>query len=125
MLGQVYSLQRSRKAALQAFLKADSLLPHNGLIHFNIGVLYYEWEKYDRAEEYFQRSIEYDDYLDSHLYLGAIYKRRGEYRKALKEFRYRVAHKKGKDDEYAYQAMKGIRDCLKLLGETETGEEKQ
>lgn len=124
MLGQVYSLQRSREDALAAFLKADSLKPHNGLIHFNIGVLYYEWEKYDKAEEYFKRSVEYDDYLDSHLYLGAIYKRKGEYRKALNEFRYRVAHKRGDNDKYAYQAMKGIRDCLKLLGETEAGEKR-
>jgi len=125
MLGQVYSLQRSREEALFAFLKADSLKPQSGLIHFNIGVLYYEWEKYDQAEEYFKRSIKYDDYLDSHLYLGAIYKLKGEYRKALQEFRYRVAHKRGDNDEYAYQAMKGIRDCLKLLGEPQTMEENQ
>ena len=47
--------------------------------------------------------------------IGVIYKNRGEYEKALKKFRYRVAHKKDDDDYYAVQAMKGIRECLKAL----------
>ncbi len=116
MLGKIQSLQLERSQALQAFLKADSLKPNNGLINYNIGILFYEWEKYDQAETYFKRSVADDNYLDSHLYLGAIYKEKGEYEKALNEFRYRVEHSQGEDDIYSYQAMKGIRECLEALG---------
>ncbi len=115
MLGQLLSQQGDRPAALNCFLKADSLKPGDGLILYNLGVLYYEWEKLDKAKTYFLKSIEASDYLDSHLYLGSIYKRQGNCQAALREFRYRVAHKQGEDDFYAYQAMKGIRECLEMM----------
>lgn len=116
MLGEIYSRQAYRQKALHAFLKADSLKPKSGRINYDIGVLYQEWEKPELAKKYFLRSIRYDDYLDSHLYLGAIYKNEKKFEKALEQFRYRVAHKTGDDDVYAYQAMKGIQLCLKALG---------
>ena len=118
MLGEIYSQQRRREQAERAFFKADSLDPDNGLIQYDLGVLYYDWGRYQKAKEYFRRSIRLEDYLDSHLYLGAIYKKEGNYQAALQEFRYRVAHKKGDDDVYAFQAMRGIRECLETLGET-------
>ena len=62
-------------------------------------------------------AIQYDNYLDAYLYLGSILKDEGNYRAALEKFRYRVAHKQGEDDFYAYQAMKGIQECLEALGE--------
>lgn len=117
MLGEIYSQQRRRRQAEHAFFKADSLNPGNGLIQYDLGVLYYEWGRYQKAKEYFLRSIEVEDYLDSHLYLGAIFKKEGNYQAALQEFRYRVAHKKGDNDVYAFQAMRGIRECLEVLGE--------
>ncbi len=101
--------------ALDSFLKADSLDPENSIIQYNIGVAYYKQKKYEKAESYFQKAIQKDDYLNAHLYLGVIYQNRGEYEKALQEFRYRVANKKDEDDYYAVQAMKGIRECLDAL----------
>jgi tetratricopeptide (TPR) repeat protein len=115
MLGEIYSRENQRERALSTFLKADSLNPGNGKINYNLGVLYYEWDKITSAKEYFIRSIKYEDYLDSHLYLGAIYKEEGNYKKALERFRYRVLHKTGEDDLYAYQAMNGIKLCLEAL----------
>ncbi len=115
LLGEIESRLMNRQDALTVYQKADSLKPKDGLIHYNIGVLYHEWEQYDKAEKYFKQSIEYGDYLDSHIYLGEIYKMRGNYKKALAEFRYRVAYKQGEDDFYAYQAMKGIQECLEAL----------
>jgi len=125
MLGEIYSRQAQRAAALQAFQKADSLLPKNGRINYNIGVLYYEWGKLNEAKIYFQRAIDYGDYLDAHLYLGAIFLDEGKYKKALERFRYRVKHKKGDNDLYAYQAMKGIQQCLKAMGEPLNSEVKK
>ncbi len=116
MLGQFYSQGRNRAAALKAFMRADSLSPENSLVNYNIGVLYYEWDKIEQAKKYFEEAVRIDDFLNAHLYLGAIYKDSGDCRKALQEFRYRVAHKKGNDDYFAIQAMKGIQDCLKVMG---------
>lgn len=115
LLGKFYYLTFRNPEALQAFFKADSLEPDNALVQFNIGVVYHKLKNLDEAEKYFKKAIAINDYLDAHLYLGEIYYERGEYEKALKEFRYRVAHKTGPDDEYALEAMKGIRKCLEAL----------
>ncbi len=117
MLGQLYARAAMRNEALKSFVRADSLHPRSALIQYNLGVLFFEWEKYDQAEKYFRKAIELEDYKDAYLYLGAIYKERGDYRQALEYFRYRVAHKTGEDDFYAFQAMKGIQECLEALGE--------
>ena len=115
MLGKIYAQALDRSRALEAFFVADSISPRNGLVCYNIGALYYEWHQPDRAEEYILKAIEYDNYLDAYLYLGAILKDQGKYEQALEKFRYRAANKQGEDDFYAYQAMKGIQQCLEAL----------
>ena len=115
MLGKIYAQALDRPHALEAFFMADSISPRNGLVCYNIGALYYEWKKPEQAKEYIMRAIEYDNYLDAYLYLGAILKDEGKYKEALEKFRYRVANKQEKDDFYAYQAMKGIQECLDAL----------
>ena len=120
MLGQIFAQNLERNNALNAFLKADSVFPHSGLVNYNIGVLLYEWHQSGKALDYLNKSIEYDNYLNSYLYLGTIYQEQGEYEKALEYFRYRVNHRKSEDDYYAIQAMKGIQKCLELMGEQKT-----
>ena len=115
LLGKFHSLNFDYDQALEAFRKADSLQPGRAQTQYNLGVTYYQLKDLDRAEQYFQNAVKLDDYLEAHLYLGAIYKERGEYEKALAQFRYRVARKQGDDDYYAVQAMKGIRECLEAL----------
>ena len=117
MLGKIYAQALDRSGALAAFLKADSISPQNGLVCYNIGALYYEWKKPEKAKDYILQAIQYDNYLDAYLYLGSILKDQGKYEEALEKFRYRVAHKQGEDDFYAYQAMKGIQECLEALAE--------
>jgi tetratricopeptide (TPR) repeat protein len=113
--GQYNLMTFNYPEAIRDFLKADSLEPNKAVVQYNLGVVYYKLKDYDTAKRYFQNAIQISGYLDAHLYLGAIYKERGEYEKALEEFRYRVAHKLGDDDYYALQAMKGIRECLEAL----------
>jgi len=118
MLGQMYAHQFQKELALQAFLKADSLSPQSGVVHYNLGALYYDLRKYDLSKEHLLRAIALDDNLDAYLYLGAILKEEGRYEEALEKFRYRVAHKQGEADYYAIQAMKGIQTCLDSLGQS-------
>lgn len=115
LLGKFHSLNFDYDEALSAFRKADSLQPGRAQTQYNLGVTYYQLKDLERAETYFQKAVKLGDYLEAHLYLGAIYQERGEYEKALARFRYRVAHKQGDDDYYAVQAMKGIRECLEAL----------
>jgi tetratricopeptide (TPR) repeat protein len=118
MLGQVYSHQFQKDAALQAYLQAESLAPQSGVVHYNLGALYYDWKNYDLSKVHLLKAIALDDYLDAYLYLGAILKEEGHYEEALEKFRYRVAHKQGENDYYAFQAMKGIQACLEALGQS-------
>ncbi len=124
LLGKYWEQMTRDDMALRIFLKVDSLAPGNSTNKFNLGVIYFRMEDYPKAIKYFKQAISLDDYLNAHLYLGAIYKQQGRYREALKEFRYRVAHQQGSDDFYALQAMKGIRECLKALNIPIPGEEK-
>jgi tetratricopeptide (TPR) repeat protein len=117
MLGKIFAQALHKEQALKSFFKADSIQPNSGVIHYNIGAFYYEWREPAKAKDHIIRAIEYDDYLNAYLYLGAILKDQGKYEEALEKFRYRVTHKQGKDDYYAYQAMKGIQECLQALGQ--------
>ncbi len=117
LLGKIYSQSVNRDLALKVFLKADSLNPKSGIINYNIGALYYEWGKFEHAKKYLNNAIDYDNYLDAYLYLGVILEEEGKYQEALEKFRYRVSQKQGEDDFFAYQAMKGIQECLEALDE--------
>ena len=113
--GKLHSTLFEYQQALQSFFTADSIRPNQAVTQYNLGVTYFKIKDLATAEKYFLKAVQLDDYLDAHLYLGVIYQKRNEYEKALAQFRYRVAKKSGKDDYYAVQAMKGIRECLKAL----------
>ena len=59
----------------------------------------------EEAKENFLNAVQKGNDIDSHLYLGYIYESRGEKDKAIEEYRIRIRHKKGFDDEYAKEAM--------------------
>ncbi|MFZ0390454.1 MAG: tetratricopeptide repeat protein [Calditrichia bacterium] len=115
LLGQFYSRAGAREEARQAFLKADSLQPDNAAIRYNLGVLFYEWDRVEQAENYFKQAVALNDYSDAHVYLGRIYQLQGDCNAALREYRYRVARRQGPDDKFALEAMKGIRECLAAM----------
>ncbi len=117
LLGKYYLLTRRYPEALHVFGRADSLNPRNSITKYNLGIAFYNLKNYNKAKQYFKEAIAIDDFLDAHLYLGQIYREEGNCEAALKEFRYRVKHKRGPEDAYALEAMKGIRDCLKKLGQ--------
>jgi tetratricopeptide (TPR) repeat protein len=117
MHGKILAHALKRKQALESYFKADSLAPKNGLVQYNIGIVYYELKNLPLAEDYMKKAIDYQNYLNAYLYLGTILKEQGKYEEALEKFRYRVKHKTSDDDYYAQQAMKGIQECLAALGQ--------
>jgi len=118
-LGKFYLQNLQIAFARKALLTADSLDSNNSIIKYNLGVVAFRNGNLKEAERYFRQAVQLDDYLDAHLYLGYIYQNEGKYEQALKEYRYRVAHKKSEDDFYAFQAMKGIREVLQLMNQKE------
>ncbi len=117
LLGKYYLMTRQYQQAVRAFSHADSLNPRKSITKYNLGIAFYNLKDYTTAKRYFREAIAIDDFLDAHLYLGQIYREEGNCEAALKEFRYRVKHKRGPEDAYALEAMKGIRDCLEKLGQ--------
>ena len=91
--------------------------PASAEINYNLGVSYYQLKDFDRAETLFIKAIAINDDLDSYLYLGAIYRLRGELDLALEYFRDRIRKKTGDDDHYAREAMRQVRIILSMQGE--------
>ena len=74
---------------------------------------------YDSAKIEFNRAIDISDYPDAYLYLGAMYRLEGDPDRALHYYRERIKRKQGDDDQYAKEAMRGIRLILNDLAEEE------
>ena len=57
---------------------------------------------------FFEKAIEIDNHLNSHLYMAYIYELRGDMDNAVKHLRLRIRHKTGPDDEFAEEARKHL-----------------
>lgn len=81
---------------------------------YNLGIAYFHLKKYEKAKTAFLKSINLNEYPDSFLYMGAIYKILGDYDKALYYYRERIKRrKKREDDYYATEALHGLQWILK------------
>jgi Tfp pilus assembly protein PilF len=115
LIAEYYRSTLKKELAVNALMKADSLMRNQALVQYNLGVIYYMDKNFEMAEQHFKKAIDLNNHLDAYLYLGAINLENENYTKALEYFRYRVANKTGGDDSYAIEAMKGIRECLEKL----------
>jgi tetratricopeptide (TPR) repeat protein len=93
--------------------------PQSAENHYNLGICYFHKVEYDTAKKEFNRAIEISDYPDAYLYLGAMYRLEGDSEKALHYYRERIKRKQGDDDQYAKEAMRGIRIILNDQAEKE------
>ena len=88
-------------------------------IAYNLGVVYFSMKDDEKAEAYFNQAIEINDYKDAYLSLGMIYKNKNDFDRALYYFRERIKRKEGDDDQYAREAMLGVRIILDKIAEAE------
>jgi tetratricopeptide (TPR) repeat protein len=88
-------------------------------INYNLGICYYGLNDHQQAVQYFNQAIALSDYRDAYLYLGMIYKNRNDFDKALFYFRERIKRKSGDDDNYAREAMLGVRIILDKIAKAE------
>ena len=117
LLGKIYLQTNFTLEAKTVFGKLIELYPASAEINYNLGVSYYQLKEFDRAEALFKKAVAINDDLDSYLYLGAIYKLRGELDLALEYFRDRIRKKTGDDDHYAKEAMRQVRIILNMQDE--------
>jgi hypothetical protein len=128
-LGKYYIKYGHSQKALALFKRLRDEYGESALIHYNLGVVYYQLAKYikvtkpieypesldektssSRAVFHFKKSIEEDNkFLDSYLYLGEIYRKQNKIDSAVTMFRFRVKNKTGPNDKFANEASKGLR----------------
>jgi len=116
LLASIYLKISRPDDAYALFSKMLEMFPDDSNSYYNMGVVYYQKKEPDKALQYFLKAIEMDQNLDSYLYAGVIYRQSGELEKALEYFRERVKRMTGADDQFAKEAMLGIRTVLKELG---------
>jgi tetratricopeptide (TPR) repeat protein len=124
LLASIYVQIKETRQAIDLYKKVLELKPDHPEIHYNLGICYFHLQEYELAEQYFLEAIRINDHTDSYLYLGGIYKLKNDFNKALYYFRERVKRKTGDDDEYARQAMRGIRIVLDNLAKKESLQDK-
>lgn len=78
---------KSASAALEDFRRACQMDPQNFEVHFEMGRLMTEMEKYREARLSYQKAIEINpDFPDTHFNLGYLYFRKNAYLLAAEEF---------------------------------------
>jgi tetratricopeptide (TPR) repeat protein len=122
LLASIYVKTKETEQAIILYKKVLEKNPGQAEIHYNLGICYFHLQEYELAKQYFQQAIRINDHSDSYLYLGGIYKLQNDFDKALYYFRERVKRKKDDQDEYARQAMRGIRIVLDKMSKKENQE---
>ncbi len=112
LAGSIYLKTSQFKKARRVFENLNMRFPDDPNGYYNLGVVHFNLNQYERAVELFKKAIETGDHADSYLYLGYIYRQMGKPDSALSYFRERVKRKSGGDDRYAKEAMLGIRKIL-------------
>jgi tetratricopeptide (TPR) repeat protein len=119
LLGRILLQSKYTLEAQEIYRKLLSMDPQSAVNHYNLGICYFHKVAYDSAKIEFNRAIDISDYPDAYLYLGAMYRLEGDPDRALHYYRERIKRKQGDDDQYAKEAMRGIRLILNDLAEEE------
>jgi tetratricopeptide (TPR) repeat protein len=119
VLGRILLQTKYTLEAKDIYTKLNTLTPGSAENHYNLGICYFHMVSYKKAKEEFNHAIKINDYPDAYLYLGVIYRFEGDIDRALYYYRERVKRKQGDDDQYAKEAMRGIRLILNELAEKE------
>ena len=115
LLASVYLRISRLDDAHTMFEKLLQMFPEDSDNYYNLGVVYFQKKEFNKSLDYFLKAIDMDENLDSYLYAAVIYRELGEKDKALKYFRERVNRMTGEDDQYAREAMQGIRTVLEEM----------
>ena len=121
---RIYDQQGKLNEAIAKMEINRQLLPRDGGIAFQLGVLYYKAQKYPQAKGEFIRAIVIDDnYSNARYFLGLLYDREGDKESAIDQFD-RIAQL-NPDNEQIKQILANLKAGLPALGSPELGPPKQ
>ncbi len=86
--GHILARLNRNKEALEAYLKADELVPDVAIVNLGIGNLYFASGEHDKAERAYKIALESDSALLEVRYnLGLIYEKRGDFGEAAAQWK--------------------------------------
>jgi tetratricopeptide (TPR) repeat protein len=87
-LGEAYLREGKYPAALNEFLKAESLYPNDYYLQNDLGLTYYYMGKQDLAVRHFKKALELNnDYAPARNNLGNAYAEQNEWDKAIEQYK--------------------------------------
>lgn len=120
----VYHRDHGRNAqAIRAYEKVVEVDPEFAGGYYNLGNLYYDMKRYDRAEAYFEKVIALKpDFVEAYFNLGNLYFDSGNYERAVANFESAIARKPDFAEAHfqAGNAWYGLREYDKAAGYFET-----
>jgi len=120
----IYDRQGKTKEAIAKMEINRQLLPNDSGAAFQLGVLYYRTEQYDKAKNEFIRAIAIDDnFSNARYFLGLLYDREGNKEDAIDQFD-RILQL-NPDNEQVKQILENLRTGKPALGSPELGPPKQ
>lgn len=124
LMGRILLQAKYTEEAMEIYTKLLQQEPETAENHYNLGICNFHLKKYDQAEKLFLDAIKMNDYANAYLYIGVMYRLGGDNDKALYYYRERVKRKQSDDDQYAIEAMHGIRLILNDIAIAEENEKK-
>ncbi len=106
-LGKMYLIQNKPVEFIQTYQHILEIDPKNSIAFYNLGIAYLNTRDIERAEKFFQRSIDIDNFKNSYFYLGVINALKKNHQKAISYFAKRI--ELGENDEYAEESRKAIK----------------
>ena len=89
-LGWTYSFEGRWEDAIEECLRAIEVDPTFGNPYNDIGAYLIELDREDEAIQWFEKALKaprYESYCFPHFNMGRVYEKKGQYEKALSEFR--------------------------------------
>ena len=116
----IYDRLGKSKEAIAKMEINKKLLPNDSGIAFQLGVLYYKAENYDKAKAEFLRAVALDDnFSNARYFLGLLYDKEGKRADAIDQFD-RIA-KLNPDNEQIKQILANLNEGKPALGSTKLG----
>ena len=90
VLGEIYRNIEEYDKSLQAYKKAMEINPQQPYPYQNIGITYQRLKQWDEAIKYGLEAIALQSYPAAHIVLGDSYRGKGDYEKAIAQYRIAV-----------------------------------
>ncbi|KAA3608462.1 MAG: hypothetical protein D8M58_19485 [Calditrichaeota bacterium] len=119
LLATLYIKTSKFEKAKDIYQNLAARFPKDSNVIYNLGIVSYSQADYEGALDLFKEAIELDNNLDAYLYAGIASEMLGSKEQALKYYQDRVRLKTSDDDQFAKEAMLGIRKLREEMDRNE------